>query len=171
MACGDQSWDPSLEDKMVKWTSAASEFAIDRAAKQLGLEKQFGKKKRKVDRVPVERGVHIEKGVAVRIDSDARSAVATVPEPEDDEAPLLVLDDAATYATLSLAPEAPQSKALLRAGLLYDAETNLLALAPVEPDGRGRPQPMAQPGFRRRPPAKRKQVEGGGGTAVAAARP
>ena len=44
MAAGDQTWDPQLEDKMVRWTGKWAEKEIDRAAQRLGGEKQFKKK-------------------------------------------------------------------------------------------------------------------------------
>ena len=69
MAAGDQTWDPSLEDKMVRWTSAASEKEIDRAARQLGGERQFKKRKPKPEKARVEAGVRVHKGSAARIDA------------------------------------------------------------------------------------------------------
>ena len=46
MAAGDQTWDPQLEDKMVRWTGKWAEKEIDRAAQRLGGDKQFRKKKK-----------------------------------------------------------------------------------------------------------------------------
>ena len=75
MAAGDQTWDPSLEDKMVRWTSAASEKEIDRAARQLGGECQFRKKKKQRQQpstaaaAPLEAHVRVHRGGAARIDA------------------------------------------------------------------------------------------------------
>ena len=58
MAAGDQTWDPQLEDKMVRWTGKWAEKEIDRAAQRLGGEKQFKKKKRVEKKAAREAGVY-----------------------------------------------------------------------------------------------------------------
>jgi hypothetical protein len=102
MAAGDQTWDPSLEDKMVRWTSAASEKEIDRAARQLGGERQFKKRKPKPEKARVEAGVRVHKGSAARIDArpdgDARGGarlpgVGANRRDVDSDAPQLVLPE------------------------------------------------------------------------------
>ena len=103
MACGDQTWDPSLEDKMVRWTSAASEKEIDRAARQLGCERQFKKKKKTPLKAAVEAGVRVHKGSAARIESQAAGGGAPgggLPgvganrrDRDDSDAPMLVLPE------------------------------------------------------------------------------
>ena len=102
MAAGDQTWDPSLEDKMVRWTSAASEKEIDRAARQLGGERQFKKRQPKPEKARVEAGVRVHKGSAARIDArpdgDARGGarlpgVGANRRDVDSDAPQLVLPE------------------------------------------------------------------------------
>ena len=75
MAAGDQTWDPQLEDKMVRWTGRWAEKEIDRAAQRLGGEKQFRRKK-KVEKTVREAGVYTHKGTAARIDAAPAPAPA-----------------------------------------------------------------------------------------------
>ena len=77
MAAGDQTWDPQLEDKMVRWTGKWAEKEIDRAAQRLGGEKQFKKKKRVEKSKPREAGVYTHKGTAARIDAAPAPAPAS----------------------------------------------------------------------------------------------
>ena len=77
MACGDQTWDPQLEDKMVRWTSGWAEKEIDKAAQRLGGDKQFKKKKPKKPPSEAARpGCHVSKGSAARIDGPAAAPAA-----------------------------------------------------------------------------------------------
>ena len=111
MAAGDQTWDPSLEDKMVRWTSGGTEREIDKAARRLGMERQFKKTKKREAAAPVEPGVRVHKGAAVRIDTssggDARAPAGSRGLPgvgrnrrdEDDGGPMLVLPEDAVASS------------------------------------------------------------------------
>ena len=99
MAAGDQTWDPQLEDKMVRWTGKWAEKEIDRAAQRLGGEKQFKKKKQVEKSKPREAGVYTHKGTAARIDA------AAAPAPASAKRSLPAYTAAATAARAVVAPE------------------------------------------------------------------
>ena len=146
MAAGDQTWDPQLEDKMVRWTGRWAEKEIDRAAQRLGGEKQFRRKKKVEKKAAHEAGVYTHKGTAARIDGveapapSAKRALPGLAPPgghDDHDAPQIVAPEDAVCssdrARLAAAPVA--------------------AMAP-----RARPAPIADAGGSRRPPpAKRRK--------------
>ena len=115
MAAGDQTWDPQLEDKMVRWTGKWAEKEIDRAAQRLGGEKQFRRKK-KVEKAVREAGVYTHKGTAARIDGvaapapPAKRALPGLAPPgghDDHDAPQIVApEDAVCSAERERAPVA-----------------------------------------------------------------
>ena len=144
MAAGDQTWDPQLEDKMVRWTGRWAEKEIDRAAQRLGGEKQFRRKKKVEKKAAREAGVYTHKGTAARIDgveapapASAKRALPGLAPPgghDDHDAPQIVApEDAVCSSERERAPVA--------------------ATAP-----RARPAPIADAGGSRRPPpAKRRK--------------
>ena len=143
MAAGDQTWDPQLEDKMVRWTGKWAEKEIDRAAQRLGGEKQFRRKKKVEKKAAREAGVYTHKGTAARIDGveapapSAKRALPGLAPPgghDDHDAPQIVApEDAVCSSERERAPVA--------------------ATAP-----RARPAPIADAGGSRRPPpAKRRK--------------
>ena len=146
MAAGDQTWDPQLEDKMVRWTGKWAEKEIDRAAQRLGGDKQFKKKKRVEKKEAREAGVYTHKGTAARIDAAAAPAPApgkralpglAPPGGHDDhDAPQIVAPEDAVCSSERLAAEpAP-----------------VASTAP-----RTRPPIADAGGSRRPPPAKRRK--------------
>ena len=148
MAAGDQTWDPQLEDKMVRWTGKWAEKEIDRAAQRLGGEKQFRRKKKVEKKAAREAGVYTHKGTAARID-----AAAPAPAPAKRTLP-------------GLAPpgghddyDAPQIVAPEDAVCSSDRARLAAEPAPVAATApRARPAPIADAGGSRRPPpAKRRK--------------
>ena len=146
MAAGDQTWDPQLEDKMVRWTGKWAEKEIDRAAQRLGGEKQFRRKKKVEKKAAREAGVYTHKGTAARIDGveapapSAKRALPGLAPPgghDDHDAPQIV------------APE----------DAVCSSERARLAAEPVASTApRARPAPIADAGGARRPPpAKRRK--------------
>ena len=149
MAAGDQTWDPQLEDKMVRWTGKWAEKEIDRAAQRLGGDKQFKKKKQVEKSKPREAGVYTHKGTAARIDgveapapAPGKRALPGLAPPgghDDHDAPQIVAPEDAVCSS---------ERARLAAEPAPVAST-----AP-----RGRPAPIADAGGSRRPPpAKRRK--------------
>ena len=148
MAAGDQTWDPQLEDKMVRWTGKWAEKEIDRAAQRLGGDKQFRRKKKVEKAKPREAGVYTHKGTAARIDGVEASAPAPAKRTLPGLAPPGGHDD---Y-------DAPQIVAPEDAVCSSD-RARLNELAPVAATApRARPAPIADAGGSRRPPpAKRRK--------------
>ena len=146
MAAGDQTWDPQLEDKMVRWTGKWAEKEIDRAAQRLGGERQFRRKK-KVEKAVREAGVYTHKGTAARIDGVEAPAPAPAKRTLPGLAPPGGHDD--HEAPLSVGPE----------DAVCSSERARLAVEPVAATApRGRPAPIADAGGSRRPPpAKRRK--------------
>ena len=143
MAAGDQTWDPQLEDKMVRWTGKWAEKEIDRAAQRLGGEKQFRRKK-KVEKAVREAGVYTHKGTAARIDGAAAPAPASAKRTLPGLAPPGGHDD----------HDAPQIVAPEDA--VCSSERERAPVASTAP--RARPAPIADAGGSRRPPpAKRRK--------------
>ena len=144
MAAGDQTWDPQLEDKMVRWTGKWAEKEIDRAAQRLGGEKQFRRKKKVEKKAAREAGVYTHKGTAARIDAAPAPAPASAKRTLPGLAPPGGHDD---Y-------DAPQIVAPEDAVCSSERER-----APVAaPAPRARPAPIADAGGSRRPPpAKRRK--------------
>ena len=143
MAAGDQTWDPQLEDKMVRWTGKWAEKEIDRAAQRLGGEKQFRRKK-KVEKAVQEAGVYTHKGTAARIDGVAAPAPASAKRALPGLAPPGGHDD----------HDAPQIVAPEDA--VCSSERERAPVASMAP--RARPAPIADAGGARRPPpAKRRK--------------
>ena len=146
MAAGDQTWDPQLEDKMVRWTGKWAEKEIDRAAQRLGGEKQFRRKK-KVEKAVREAGVYTHKGTAARIDgveapaSSAKRSLPGLAPPgghDDYDAPQIV---------------APEDAVCSSERARLNEPAPVAATAP-----RARPAPIADAGGSRRPPpAKRRK--------------
>ena len=146
MAAGDQTWDPQLEDKMVRWTGKWAEKEIDRAAQRLGGDKQFKKKKRVEKSKPREAGVYTHKGTAARIDAaaaapaSAKRALPGLAPPgghDDHDAPQIV---------------APEDAVCSSERARLAAEPAPVALPSA------RPAPIADAGGSRRPPpAKRRK--------------
>ena len=144
MAAGDQTWDPQLEDKMVRWTGKWAEKEIDRAAQRLGGEKQFRKKKRVEKSKPREAGVYTHKGTAARIDGVEAPAPASAKRALPGLAPPGGHDD--YDAPQIVAPE----------DAVCSAERERAPVASTAP--RARPAPIADAGGARRPPpAKRRK--------------
>ena len=142
MAAGDQTWDPQLEDKMVRWTGKWAEKEIDRAAQRLGGEKQF--KKKKVEKAVREAGVYTHKGTAARIDGVEAPAPASAKRTLPGLAPPGGHDD--YDAPLIVAPE----------DAVCSSERERAPVAAAAP--RSRPAPIADAGGSRRPPpAKRRK--------------
>ena len=145
MAAGDQTWDPQLEDKMVRWTGKWAEKEIDRAAQRLGGEKQFRRKK-KVEKKAREAGVYTHKGTAARIDGVEAPAPASAKRALPGLAPPGGHDD----------HDAPQIVAPEDA-VCSSERARLNEPAPVAAP-RARPAPIADAGGSRRPPpAKRRK--------------
>ena len=143
MAAGDQTWDPQLEDKMVRWTGKWAEKEIDRAAQRLGGEKQFRKKK-KVEKTVREAGVYTHKGTAARIDAAPAPAPASAKRTLPGLAPPGGHDD--YDAPQIVAPE----------DAVCSSERERAPVASMAP--RARPAPIADAGGSRRPPpAKRRK--------------
>ena len=145
MAAGDQTWDPQLEDKMVRWTGKWAEKEIDRAAQRLGGEKQFRRKKKVEKKAAREAGVYTHKGTAARIDGAAAPAPASAKRTLPGLAPPGGHDD----------HDAPQIVAPEDA--VCSSERERLAAEPVAATA-----PRAAPivdagGARRPPPAKRRK--------------
>ena len=146
MAAGDQTWDPQLEDKMVRWTGKWAEKEIDRAAQRLGGEKQFRRKKKVEKKAAREAGVYTHKGTAARIDgveapapASAKRALPGLAPPgghDDHDAPQIVAPEDAVCSSERARFNEP-----------------VAATAP-----RARPAPIADAGGSRRPPpAKRRK--------------
>ena len=143
MAAGDQTWDPQLEDKMVRWTGRWAEKEIDRAAQRLGGEKQFRRKKR-VEKAVREAGVYTHKGTAARIDGVEAPAPASAKRTLPGLAPPGGHDD--YDAPQIVAPE----------DAVCSSERERAPVAATAP--RARPAPIADAGGSRRPPpAKRRK--------------
>ena len=145
MAAGDQTWDPQLEDKMVRWTGRWAEKEIDRAAQRLGGEKQFRRKKKVEKKAAREAGVYTHKGTAARIDGVEAPAPASAKRALPGLAPPGGHDD----------HDAPQIVAPEDA--VCSSERARLAVEPVAATA-----PRAAPivdagGSRRPPPAKRRK--------------
>ena len=149
MAAGDQTWDPQLEDKMVRWTGKWAEKEIDRAAQRLGGEKQFRRKKKVEKKEAREAGVYTHKGTAARIDATEAPAPASGKRTLPGLAPPGGHDD--YDAPQIVAPE----------DAVCSSERARLAAepAPVASTApRARPAPIADAGGSRRPPpAKRRK--------------
>ena len=157
MACGDQTWDPMLEDKMLRWTGKWAEKEIDRAAQRLGGDKQFKKKKKVEKPPPREAGVYTHKGTAARIDAVAAQAPAPAqqralpglapPGGHDDyDAPQIVAPEDAVCSSDRERLEATAAPAVEPARALAEAPR--------------RPAPIADVARSRRPPAaKRRKME------------
>ena len=144
MAAGDQTWDPQLEDKMVRWTGRWAEKEIDRAAQRLGGEKQFRKKKKVEKSKPREAGVYTHKGTAARIDGVEAPAPASAKRTLPGLAPPGGHDD--YDAPQIVAPE----------DAVCSSDRARLAESSTAP--RARPAPIADAGGSRRPPpAKRRK--------------
>ena len=143
MAAGDQTWDPQLEDKMVRWTGKWAEKEIDRAAQRLGGEKQFRRKKKVEKSKPREAGVYTHKGTAARIDGVEAPAPASSKRTLPGLAPPGGHDD----------HDAPQIVAPEDA--VCSSERERAPVAATAP--RARPAPIADAGARRPPPAKRRK--------------
>ena len=132
MAAGDQTWDPQLEDKMVRWTGRWAEKEIDRAAQRLGGEKQFRRKK-KVEKAVREAGVYTHKGTAARIDgveapapASAKRALPGLAPPgghDDYDAPQIVAPEDAVCSSerARLNEPAPVAATAPRAAPIVDA--------------------------------------------------
>ena len=144
MAAGDQTWDPQLEDKMVRWTGKWAEKEIDRAAQRLGGDRQFRRKKKVEKKAAREAGVYTHKGTAARIDGVEAPAPASAKRALPGLAPPGGHDD----------HDAPQIVAPEDAVCSSERER-----APVaSPAPRARPAPIADAGGSRRPPpAKRRK--------------
>ena len=144
MAAGDQTWDPQLEDKMVRWTGRWAEKEIDRAAQRLGGEKQFRRKKKVEKKAAREAGVYTHKGTAARIDGVEAPAPASAKRTLPGLAPPGGHDD----------HDAPQIVAPEDA--VCSSERERAPVASMAP--RSRPAPIADAGGSRRPPpAKRRK--------------
>ena len=144
MAAGDQTWDPQLEDKMVRWTGKWAEKEIDRAAQRLGGEKQFRRKKKVEKKAAREAGVYTHKGTAARIDGVEAPAPASAKRTLPGLAPPGGHDD----------HDAPQIVAPEDA--VCSSERERAPVASMAP--RSRPAPIADAGGSRRPPpAKRRK--------------
>ena len=146
MAAGDQTWDPQLEDKMVRWTGTWAEKEIDRAAQRLGGDKQFRRKKKVEKKAAREAGVYTHKGTAARIDGVEAPAPASAKRTLPGLAPPGGHDD--YDAPLIVAPED---------AMCSSDRARLNELAPVAATA-----PRATPivdagGARRPPPAKRRK--------------
>ena len=149
MAAGDQTWDPQLEDKMVRWTGKWAEKEIDRAAQRLGGDKQFKKKKKVEKSTPREAGVYTHKGTAARIDAAAAPAPASAKRTLPGLAPPGGHDD--FDAPQIVAPE--DAVCSSERARLAAEPAPVAATAP-----RARPAPIADAGGSRRPPpAKRRK--------------
>ena len=147
MAAGDQTWDPQLEDKMVRWTGKWAEKEIDRAAQRLGGDKQFRKKKKVEKKAAREAGVYTHKGTAARIDAAAAPAPASAKRSLPGLAPPGGHDDF----------DAPQIVAPEDAVCSSERERLAAEPAPVALPS-ARPAPIADAGGARRPPpAKRRK--------------
>ena len=146
MAAGDQTWDPQLEDKMVRWTGKWAEKEIDRAAQRLGGEKQFRRKKKVEKKAAREAGVYTHKGTAARIDGVAAPAPASAKRALPGLAPPGGHDD----------HDAPQIVAPEDAVCSSERARLNEPVAAIAP--RSRPAPIADAGGSRRPPpAKRRK--------------
>ena len=144
MAAGDQTWDPQLEDKMVRWTGRWAEKEIDRAAQRLGGEKQFRRKKKVEKKAAREAGVYTHKGTAARIDGVEAPAPASAKRTLPGLAPPGGHDD--YDAPQIVAPE----------DAVCSSERERAPVASTAP--RARPAPIADAGGSRRPPpAKRRK--------------
>ena len=140
MAAGDQTWDPQLEDKMVRWTGRWAEKEIDRAAQRLGGEKQFRRKKKVEKKAAREAGVYTHKGTAARIDGVEAPAPASAKRTLPGLAPPGGHDD--YDAPQIVAPE----------DAVCSSERARLAAEPVAATApRARPAPIADAGGSRRP--------------------
>ena len=147
MAAGDQTWDPQLEDKMVRWTGKWAEKEIDRAAQRLGGDKQFRRKKKVEKKAVREAGVYTHKGTAARIDGVEAPAPAPAKRALPGLAPPGGHDD----------HDAPQIVAPEDAVCSSERE-RLNEPAPASTAPRARPAPIADAGGSRRPPpAKRRR--------------
>lgn len=138
MAAGDQKWEPGLEDKMVLWTSRWAEREIDRAADLLGSERQF--KRRRREPPPPPPGIHVVRGVAMRVDAS----------PMDDDPVVVAPEDATPSDHQPMALDQPLL--LRRGGHSHDDD---------QVQGRGRTQRRQGPGRRPRsepPPTHRSEL-------------